>query len=111
MPDARTTIYRIKDAAVITLFETNSDSVVISNGVEAWSLGPVTPDMAGVFPVDARAWVTGEWEPNEADGQTPATTEGLTAVATFEDGVVSFSVPRDALGAGAATYVGGPAHT
>ena len=98
--------YTPEESTVITLFETNSDAVVISNGVEAWNLGPVTPDMEDTFAADARAWEAGEWQPNEVDGQTPTTTDDLTPVATYENGVVSLSVVEDALGGGARVYLG-----
>lgn len=90
----------------VTLYETNSDSVVISNGSESWSIGPVTPDLAGHFYQDAVSWLRIDWEPNEADGQTPAPTEGLTAVAecTEAEGIRTL-VDSEKIGAGARSYI------
>lgn len=92
--------------AVITLYETNAASLVVSRGSAAWDFGSIG-DQTATFAEDARAWADGDWEPSVADGQTPTTTDGLTAVATFDGQRVWLSYPDDQIGAAARSYISG----
>lgn len=105
---ARTTIDRILEPIMtVTLYETNSDLLVMARGDSAWSIGPATLDMAGGFTEDASAWIGGDWEPNEADGQTPTHTDDLTAVAEWsaEKGL-HLLVDEERIGGAATIYIG-----
>jgi hypothetical protein len=79
MPNANNTV---------ELYEDNAGAVYLHRGNETWSLGPVTADMSGQFAEDAAAWVAGDWEPNDNDGQTPTNLDGLTHIATWTPGGV-----------------------
>lgn len=97
----------------VTLYETNSDLLVIAKGNEAWSLHLAGDHMEGMFAKDAEAWVEGDWEPNEADGQNPTTIDDdLTPVAEWTvSGVRLLDTRRDNLGAAAKDYLGPDAYT
>lgn len=98
----------------VTLFETNSDLLVIAKDNEAWSLHLAGDHMEGTFAKDAEAWASGEWEPNEADGQSPTDIDDdLTAVAewTAADGVRLLDTGHDTLGGAAKDYIGPDAYT
>jgi hypothetical protein len=63
---------REKAAAMTTvrLYATNADNVYGQLGQgPAWNLGPVTPDLHGMFAEDAESWLAGDWEPSPANGQ------------------------------------------
>ncbi|MFN2636930.1 MAG: type II toxin-antitoxin system Phd/YefM family antitoxin [Gemmatimonadaceae bacterium] len=97
----------------VTLFETNSDLLVIAKGNEAWSLHLAGDHMEGMFAKDAEAWISGDWEPSEADGQSPTDIDDdLTAVAewTALGGVRLLDTGRDNLGAAAKDYIGPDAY-
>jgi antitoxin (DNA-binding transcriptional repressor) of toxin-antitoxin stability system len=90
----------------VTLYETNSDLLVIARGKDAWSLHLAGDHMEGMFAQDAAAWINGEWEPSEGDGQSPTSTDDLTAVATWdEERDVTLLVLADSLGAAAREYL------
>jgi hypothetical protein len=75
--------------ATIELYEDNAGAVYLHRDGRTWGLGPVTPDMNGAFPPDAAAWASGDWDPNEDDGQSPFDdTENLTHIATWCDGII-----------------------
>lgn len=90
----------------VTLYETNGDTLVIARDDEAWGLGAITPDFAGYFGLDARAWIDGDWDPSDSDGQVRTSADGLTAVATYDHkNGVRLLVPRGGLGAAARIYL------
>lgn len=92
--------------ASITLYESNGTAVYLGRNGEVWDLGPVTPDMGGKFTEDAQAWDAGDWEPSESNGQNPTTTEGLTAVATWDPAAgLTLLVDSGALGGAARSYL------
>lgn len=68
----------------ITIYEDNSGAVYLGNGIELWGLGPVTRDLEGTAVEHAQAWATGEWEPNEQDGQVRADCAGLSPIAIWD---------------------------
>lgn len=108
---------------IVTLYETNSDVVVISLGNPpwvlkgshhpAWSLGPVTPDQTGKFAEDAQCWIEngnvdalpGDWE-----GQSRTfLDDDLTPVAQWTPGDgVTLLVERERLGGAARLYLNLP---
>jgi prevent-host-death family protein len=91
----------------VTLYETNSDILVIARGDNAWSLLIGGDHMLGQFAADAKAWTKEQWEPNEGDGQNPTHTDDLKAVATWEPGKgVTLLVREDSLGRAARDYLG-----
>lgn len=95
-----------KDRTVI-LFESNGPAVFLGRGGQVWDLGPVTGDLVGRFAEDAQAWIDGDWEPNEVDGQTKTAADGLTAVAEWtKAGGVRLLVDVERLGGAAETYLG-----
>jgi prevent-host-death family protein len=100
----------VKEPAVITLYETNSDLLVMARGNEAWSMGApgASPGyLEGTFAQDAQAWAEGDWEPNEGDGQHPTEVDDdLTAVAKWTAEGVQLLVGRDRIGGAAAAYLG-----
>lgn len=93
----------------VTLYETNSDLLVIARDGQAWSLhAPAGDYLNGTFTQDAQAWVEGDWEPDEGDGQTPTTiTDDLTPVAVWVPGGVRLLVEADRLGGAARIYLHG----
>lgn len=95
-----------ESAMPVTLYETNSDILVIARGDDAWTLHPGA-DLAGRFADDAAAWINGDWEPNEGDGQTPTHLDDLKAVATWSPRTgLALTVRRDSLGGAARDYIG-----
>lgn len=86
----------------ITALTDNSGSVYLSNNGQIWAFGPVTEDLKGRFAELAAEWASGEWAPNEGDGQTPATADGLEVLATWTGGAVTAVAGESA----AATFVG-----
>ncbi|MGV9386648.1 hypothetical protein ACWDRB_63360 [Nonomuraea sp. NPDC003707] len=100
---------------MITLYETNGDPLVITKKAaddaseEAWTLhiGP-WKHFHGAFATDAKAWVEGDWEPNENDGQTPtAVDDDLREVATWDaEQGLQVLVRPDELGGTARDYLG-----
>jgi hypothetical protein len=74
------------DTAIVGLYEDNAGAVYVGKDGETWGLGPVTADMAGEFAQLAAAWASGDWEPNEGDGQVPADLDGLVHIATWIPG-------------------------
>ncbi|GIH70364.1 hypothetical protein [Sphaerimonospora thailandensis] len=92
----------------VTLYETNSDILVIAKDGQAWSLGTPSGDyLNGTFAADAKAWTDGDWEPNENDGQTPTTlSDDIPPVAEWTADGVRLLVRRDQLGGAANTYLG-----
>lgn len=70
----------------VNLYEDNAGHLFLHRLSDdtAWSLGTEPTD--GAFAKDAAAWVAGEWEPNENDGQTPVpldALDGLEHIATW----------------------------
>lgn len=100
----------VEEPAVITLYETNSDLLVMAHGDDAWSMGaPDNEYLNGTFAEDAEAWATGAWRPTEADGQSPThIDDDLTAVAEWSitTGGVRLLVEEDRLGGAAKIYTG-----
>ncbi|MEU4703332.1 hypothetical protein [Nonomuraea dietziae] len=94
---------------MITLFETNSDILVIAKENEAWTLhiGP-WEHMLGMFATDAEAWTAGDWAPNEHDGQNPTEVDDdLREVATWDaERGLQVLVRPDELGGAAQDYLG-----
>lgn len=100
------------DTLGVTLYETNSDILVVARDGQAWSLGAPAGDyLNGTFTQDAQSWVKGDWEPNEGDGQTPTTTDDLTPVAVWVPGGVRLLVEADQLGGSARIYLHGRGET
>ncbi|MGW4412630.1 type II toxin-antitoxin system prevent-host-death family antitoxin [Nonomuraea sp. NPDC004702] len=99
-----------EQAMTVTLYETNSDILVIARGDDAWSLYIGGDHMVGQFAADAEAWVNGDWEPNEGDGQNPTDLgDGLKEVATWDhDNGVTLLVRADSLGGAARDYLPSP---
>lgn len=98
----------------VTLYETNADLVLaqLDAGV-IWQMGPVTPDMYGTFAATAAAWIAGEWEPNEADGQSPGTADGIVPVAAWRDAAqdVTLLAPWAEIGGAARLWLTGRTDT
>lgn len=100
------TIIKQHDTSTVTLYETNSDILVIGRGKNAWTLGAPHGDyLDGTFAADAKAWLDGDWEPNVGDGQTSTHLDDLAAVATW-GAVDGLQVLVDSLGGAARIYVG-----
>lgn len=96
--------------STVTLYETNSQILVFSNGIQAWALDEVPRYLEGKFGDDAKAWIEGDWEPSENDGQIPTlVTDDLTAVAMCDSGGVTLLVEADRLGGAAEAYIGSDA--
>lgn len=93
--------------STVTLYETNSDLLVVARGDQAWNWGPATPDMEGKFAEDARTWVAGDWQPGEVNGQTPThIDDDLTAVAERSaEGVLRLLVDAERIGGAARVYL------
>lgn len=95
--------------ATVTLYETNGSTLVIARGDDdVWSLYVAGDHMEGMFAKDAEAWIDGDWEPSESDGQNPTDLDDdLKEVATWDQakGLV-LSVRRNELGAAARDYIG-----
>ncbi|SEU46500.1 hypothetical protein [Nonomuraea wenchangensis] len=92
----------------ITLYETNSEILVVANGDQAWSFIAWGEDMRGKFAADAAAWAAGDWAPNEGDGQSPTFVDDkLREVATWdaEQGLQVLVKPYE-LGGAARDYLG-----
>jgi len=91
----------------VTLYETNSDLLILARGDDAWDIGAPDNDyLNGSFATDAKAWIDGDWEPNENDGQTPTNLEDLTAVAEWTPAGVRLLVAVEQLGGAAEMYLG-----
>jgi prevent-host-death family protein len=100
-----------EQAMTVTLYETNSDLLVIARGDNAWTLHP-GDDLLGQFAAHAAAWSTGDWEPNEDDGQTRADLDGLKEVAKWDaDNGLTLLVGADSLGRAAREYLPATATT
>lgn len=96
-----------EQAMTVTLYETNSEILVIARGDDAWSLFIGGDHMLGQFAADAEAWINGDWEPNEGDGQSPTHLDDLKEVATWDqDKGLELLVRRDELGGAARDYLG-----
>jgi hypothetical protein len=98
--------------STITLYETNSDLLVMARDAIAWDFGApgASPGyLEGTFADDAKAWATGAWDPNTGAGQMPTEIDDdLTAVATWrEDEGVRLLVDRETLGGAAEVYLYG----
>lgn len=99
-------------AAVITLYETNSDLLILARNAVAWSMGApgASPGyLEGTFAEDAQAWADGDWEPGESDGQQPTEIgDDITAVATWDkDQGMRLLVDHENLGGAAKVYLYG----
>ena len=95
-----------EQAMTVTLYETNSDILVIARGDDAWTLQVAGTHMIGHFAADAEAWINGDWEPNEADGQNPTHLDDLNEVATWDaENGVTLLVRADSLGGAAREYL------
>ncbi len=98
---------------LITLYETNSDLLILAKGAAAWDMGAPGASLGyleGTFAEDAAAWASGaSWEPNEGDGQHPTEIDDdLTAVATWDpEHGVRLLVDRESLGDAAEIYLYG----
>lgn len=97
---------------MITLYETNSDLLVMARDGVAWDMGApgASPGyLEGTFADDAQAWADGVWDPNTGDGQMPTELDdGLTAVATWDKNQgVRLLVDREDLGGAAKVYLYG----
>lgn len=101
----------------ITAHEDNSGAVYIASDTQVWNLGTDTTGdhIYGQFAALAAAWSSGEWEPNENDGQTLVSEEdveammrlghdGLRHIASWRDGEVTDG--QDTPGAGGAGFLG-----
>jgi hypothetical protein len=100
----------------ISILEDNAGQVYLVANDKMWGLGPVTLDMKGQANACAEAWATGEWEPNEDDGQVlydQTLDEALVNLKligawTTQDGlkVVRDSMGEPAAGAGGQDFLG-----
>jgi hypothetical protein len=100
----------------ISILEDNAGQVYLVANDKVWGLGPVTPDMKGQANACAETWATGEWEPNEDDGQVlyeqtldeALVNLKLIGVWTAQDGlsVVRDSRGEPAAGAGGQHFLG-----
>jgi hypothetical protein len=100
------------EAVMITLYETNSDLLILARNAVAWDMGApgASPGyLEGTFAEDAEAWATDVWDPNTGDGQMPTEIgDDLTAVATWDkDQGVRLLVDRENLGGAAEIYLYG----
>jgi prevent-host-death family protein len=96
----------------VTLYETNSDLLVLARGDDAWEMGAPDRDyLNGSFASDAKAWLDGDWEPHENDGQSPSNwdLDDLTAVAECDAEGVRLLVDVHRLGGAAEMYLGADA--
>lgn len=101
-----------EQAMTVTLYETNSDILVIARGDDAWTLQVAGTHMVGRFAADAEAWINGDWEPNEGDGQNPTHLDDLKEVATWDaENGVTLLVDPDSLGGAAREYLPATATT
>lgn len=89
----------------INVLEDNAGAVYLAATGEVWGLGPVTADMKEQAVAHASAWASGEWEPNETDGQVPAGVDDLELIGqwTAAGGLV---VTRDVWGEPVAGFGG-----
>lgn len=94
---------------IITLYETNSDVLVLARGAVAWSMGAPDRDyLNGSFAEDAEAWHQGQWEPGQSSGQVPTWVgDDLTPVATWDADGVHLLVGLPDMGAAARIYLTG----
>lgn len=93
-------------ATTVSLYETNSDILVIARGDDAWTLQVAGTHMVGHFAADAEAWINGDWEPNEGDGQNPTHLDDLNEVATWDaENGVTLLTRADSLGGAAREYL------
>lgn len=111
VPIQEPAVQSTQEPIMITLYETNSDLLILARDGKAWDMGSpgASPGyLEATFAADAQAWAEGDWIPSEGDGQHPTEVgDDVTAVAQWTAGQgVRLLVHHEQLGGAAATYIG-----